>query len=73
MGFFALLFIYRFADNRPKRYFFSKILMTFFSSGTWNRTKIHGFKGRCPTIRRSPNDKRAEARLITCLYCKAAW
>ena len=22
---------------------------------TWNRTKIHGFKGRCPTVRRSPN------------------
>ena len=22
---------------------------------TWNRTKIHGFKGRCPTFRRSPN------------------
>src|ERR1700722_16407272 len=25
------------------------------SSGTWNRTKIHGFKGRCPAFRRSPN------------------
>ena len=23
---------------------------------TWNRTKIHGFKGRCPTVRRSPNE-----------------
>ena len=24
-------------------------------SGTWIRTMIDGFKGRCPTIRRSPN------------------
>ncbi len=23
--------------------------------GTWNRTKINGFKGHCPTVRRSPN------------------
>ena len=22
--------------------------------GTWNRTKIHSFKGCCPTVRRSP-------------------
>ena len=24
----------------------------------WNRTKIHGFKGRCPTIRRPPNENK---------------
>ena len=24
--------------------------------GTWNRTKIHSFKGCCPTFRRSRND-----------------
>ncbi len=26
----------------------------FISWGTWIRTKIDGFKGRCPTVRRSP-------------------
>ncbi|MDQ5952415.1 MAG: hypothetical protein QG626_543 [Patescibacteria group bacterium] len=27
-----------------------------FGSETWDRTKIHGFKGRCPAIRRSRNN-----------------
>ena len=30
--------------------------------GTWDRTKIHGFKGRRPTIRRSPNRSLASLR-----------
>src|SRR3989338_3087516 len=34
---------------------FCSYTVLFFGWETWNRTKIHGFKGRCPTIRRSPN------------------
>ena len=38
--------------------------------GTWNRTKILGFKGPCPTFRRSPN-KRTVSPFIYWAYPSA--
>ena len=34
---------------------------------TWIRTMIHGFKGRCPTIRRSPNRVRIARKRPFCM------
>src|SRR3989344_4261047 len=34
--------------------------------GTWNRTKINGSKGHCPTVRRSPNSVRDRRRQSCC-------
>ena len=36
----------------------TKLWFYFYSCGTWIRTRINGFKGRCPTVRRSRKDMR---------------
>ena len=43
--------------TRTMRVFLYPVKYSFYPqySGTWNRTKINGFKGHCPTIRRSPS------------------